>query len=185
MVLPERNGLIAEADRLERSLRLTANLLRTLLAGLQQRRTAWISARPSRLAPSPELDQTAGELAAEDRRRAEILRAIRALVPPPAGAAADDLHLDVTFVAAMLPAPAARSLRQAGDETTALARAVRAEVALGQRLLRFSQQAQDGLLRRLAGTGAPDAAAGYDRNARARRGIGLGDARATLIDGRV
>jgi len=177
-------SLAEHGSRLERSLRLTAELLQRLLRGLQERRTSWISARPGTMAPSPALEEIAMQLAAEEQARTGLLAALAALLPLPAGVAAKDLHVNVTRLAASLPDAAARSLRAAADLATGLARKVRGEVTLGERLLKFSLRAQDGLLTQLAtGSAGPGAAAVYDRNARARRGVV--DVAGSLIDGRL
>ena len=61
-----------DCSALEASFRTTAELLRQLLAGLQARRAAWISARPSLLAPSPELERITQDVAHEESRRDEL-----------------------------------------------------------------------------------------------------------------
>jgi len=136
------------------------------------------------MAPSTALEDVALQLAAEEQARAVLLEPIAALLPLPAGVAAKDLHVNVTRLAASLPAAAARSLRAAADLAAGLARKVRGEVTLGERLLKFSQRAQDGLLTQLAtGSAGTGNAAVYDRNARARRGVV--DVAGSLIDGRL
>ena len=177
-------SLAEHAGRFERSLRFTAELLQKLLCFLQERRTSWISARPSTMAPSPALEEVAMQLAAEEQARNRLLAAIAALLPLPAGVAAKDLHVDVTRLAASLPDAAARSLRAAADLATGLARKVRGEVTLGERLLKFSRRAQDGFLTQLAtGAAGASAAAVYDRNARARSCVVR--VAGSLIDGRL
>ena len=175
-------SLAEHGSRLEGSFRTTAELLQKLLRGLQARRAAWISARPSTIAPSPELEEIALRLAAEEETRAQLRTGITALLPRPAGVAADALHVNVTRIAAQLPAAGARSLRAAAALATGLARKVRIEVALGDRLLQFSRRAQDGLLAQVAGTAGTGGAAVYDRTARASRGAGVAG---SLIDGRL
>ena len=79
-----------------------------------------------------------------------------------------------------------RSLRRTADEVTSLAKTVRAEVALGARLLRFTQQAQDSLLADVAGaTNERNNANAYDQHARLRAALGHGVRTGKLIDGKV
>jgi hypothetical protein len=172
-------------QRLERSLRRSLDLLRQLLQGLQNRRTQWASAVPSQLAPSDELDRLAGQIADESTARDAILAELRAALPTLPNVASDDLHLNVTRLCATLPRPQAQTLRRAADDVTRLARQVRAEVTFGQRLLRFTQNAQEQTLAAAAGA-ATATTTGYDRHARTRSGYGLGVPRAgSLLDGRI
>ncbi len=174
------------AVQLEHSFRATTSLLRRLLQGLQGRRTTWASARPSTLQPSPELEQVAVELAAEEKARAGLLTQIAAQLTLPPGVTAADLHLNVTRIAAVLPQALGRSLRAAADDATSAAKTVRVEITLGERLLRFTQQAHDSLLGQLAAQAQkPNAVATYDRNARSRAGLGAGVPAGKLIDGRI
>lgn len=176
--------LLTDGRRLEQSFRTTAELLRSLLAAMQAHRTAWAAARPSRLQPPPELETLGQRLQDEERQRQQLLERMAAAMPRPAGVAAADLHLNVTRIAASLPPPAGRTLRAAADVVTGLARQVRTEVALGQRLLRFTARAQEGLLSRLAAEG--DAGIhGYDRRARAMVGLPGRVPAGRLLDGRV
>ncbi|MGE3173673.1 MAG: hypothetical protein AB7O97_13700 [Planctomycetota bacterium] len=177
------------AENVTRSLQTSAELLARMRDGLVRRRTAWIAARPGTLAePARALDEHAAALRAEDERRAELLQRARDLLPAPAGAAGRR-HLDASALAAHLaPAPAAR-LQQAARAAADVARAVRTELAMGERLLRFSQRAHDQLL---AGVSAAAAAAagdvgGYDRTARrvAHAMKTAPGASGNLIDGRM
>lgn len=170
------------AERLLRSFSHTAALLQQLLDGMLQRRTAWISARPSRLAePADELAQLAQRIAAEETARGEILAAIAAVLPPVPGVAPARRHLDVGAIAAHLPPAAALRLQRAAATATARAKELRREIAFGERLLRFSARAQDALLQRLTEQATPRAPV-YDKMARqARSGGGLG----SLVDGRL
>jgi hypothetical protein len=162
---------------LARSFRRTNELLQQLLSGLQARRSAWISARSSVLTPSTELESLTQSVAAEENTRTELLARIRVVLPTPVASDASQLHVNVTRIAAAMPAVEARSLREVADEARRLAKAVRGEVTLGQRLLQFSQRAQ------LAAVGgeAPSARSGYDRRARSVRGGAAG----ALVDGRI
>lgn len=174
------------ASQLERSFRTTSALLRRLLDGLSLRRVAWASARPRTLQPSPELEQLAASLAAEEKARGALLEQIAAALPPVAGVPAAERHVDVTCIAAAVSATVGRALRNAADEAVALGKRVRAEVTLGARLLRFTQRAHDAMLGQLATNAAShDAATGYDRCARSRSGIGVAAPSGRLIDGRV
>jgi len=171
----------------EQSFRKTSELLRSLLQGLQQRRASWGSSRPSTIEPSPEMERLAQSLAAEENTRTLLLAEIRKSMPPPAGGSAHDLHLNVTRIAAALPTAAAKSLREAADEATALAKSVRVEVTLGQRLLRFTQRAHAAVFGQFgaAATAPAGGAAVYDRHARAARQLGAPKRQGVLIDGRM
>ena len=161
---------------LERSFRRTCSLLQQLYDGLRARRTALVSARASVLTPSPELESLTQEAAREENVRNELLERIRRVLPAPHGVEQAHHHLNVTRIAAALPAATATSLRAAADEARRLAKAVRGEVTLGQRLLQFSQRA------RLGGVPTPeDRKSGYDRMARSVR-VGAAGA---LVDGRI
>lgn len=173
------------ARRLEQSFRLSSKLLRRLLTGLQERRAAWVSARPSTIAPALELEAIAAEMQGEDARRAELLVQLAGLLPPVAGVAPRSLHVDVSAVAARLPRAQARELRLAADDATAVARAVRRELALGTRLLGFAQRAHDGLLADAAAAARQKAVPGYDRNARTNVGVAGVTAAGSLVDGKV
>ncbi len=172
-------------DRLEQSFRRTHDLLQRLLDGMRQRRMQWASARPSTLAPSAELEQIARDLAVEETARDGTLRAILAELPAQAHVAKADLHLNTTRICAALPAPRAHRLRAAADRATLLARQVRVEVALGERLVRFTQRAQEGLLATAAGAADGAGAHGYDRHARSRSGFGPAGRAGTFVDGRM
>lgn len=165
---------------LDQSFRRTHELLQQLLQGLQARRAAWVSARPSTLATSPELERLTQDIAREESCRDQLIARIRAVLPAPVGADPAALHVNVTRIAAAMPAPAARALRDAADAVQRLAKAVRAEVTLGQRLLRVANEAQDGWAdpkRPAPGAGAP----GYDRRARTVR---AGKTAGAWIDGK-
>ena len=168
-----------DTKTLEQSFSRTQELLQKLLQGLQARRSAWVSARPSTLAPSPELEQLTQEIAREEALRADLLGRIRTALPTPLGGDSAALHINVTRIAAALPLPAARSLRAVADIVQALAKKVRAEVTLGQRLVRFAQTAEDGVHR---GKQVRSSAPGYDRAARMVRTSKFAGA---LVDGRV
>jgi len=169
-----------DATALERSFRNTHELLRQLLQGLQGRRAAWVSARPSTLAPSPELERLTQEIAREESLRDELIARIRRSLPAPLGAEHASLHVNVTRIAAALPPLAARSLRDAADHAQALAKAVRTEVTLGQRLVRFARDAHGSTA--IGGGAARGSVPGYDRRAQLVRGNKTAGA---LVDGRV
>src|SRR5688572_30472772 len=133
-----------DANRLERSFRTTHELLRQLLQGLQGRRAAWVSVRPSTLAPSPEIERLTQEIAREEAQRDELIAQLRRALPAPLGAEHTSLHVNVTRIAGALAPGQARSLRDAADAARSLAKAVRAEVTLGQRLVRFAQDVHGG-----------------------------------------
>lgn len=165
-----------DTHELELSFQRTQQLLEQLLQGLKSRRQAWVSARPSTLAPSPELELLTQQIAREETQRDELLARIRVTLPAPFGSAPAASHVNVTRIAAALPAPAARSLRDVADVVTRLAKSVRAEVTLGQRLVRFAQDATRSPL-----APASPTAPGYDRGARMVRPGKLAGA---LIDGK-
>jgi hypothetical protein len=155
----------------------TKDLLELLLAALKARRAAWVSARPSTLAPSHEIEQLTQEIAREESARDELLARIRLALPAPFGHPASVSHMNATRIAAALPAPEAQALRDVAAVVQRLAKAVRTEVTLGQRLVRFAQSAA------LAPLAVPPAAApGYDRDARAVR---AGKFAGAIVDGRV
>lgn len=172
-------------SQLERSFRTTSSLLRELLQGLQARRVAWGSARASVVVPSPELEKLAQDLAREESLRSDLIAQIRRMLPAPPGADAASLHVNVTRIAAAMPTATARSLREAADEATALAKSVRVEVTLGQRLLQFSQRAHQSLLAAANRKPPVGGAAVYDRNARADRTGGARGERGVIVDGRM
>ncbi len=172
--------------QLEKSFRLTVTLLGELLQGLQARRVAWGSAKASVVVPSPELELVAQKLAGEEAVRAELIPQIRRMLPAPPGANATSTHVNVTRIAAALPGPQARSLREAADAATALAKAIRVEVTVGQRLLQFTQHVHESLMAGSPGSKARKGGASvYDRNARADRTGGTRGERGVLVDGKI
>ena len=171
------------AKDLERSFVTTESLLQQLLAELEKRRAAWVSVRPDVLAPSDNIEQLSKTLATEEDRRTSLLRDLRAALPTPTGTGTRQLHVNVTRIAAALPGEQARSLRAAADAVQPLAKRVRAEVTLGQRLLRFAKNAQDGLTADLQGIAPSTAGArGYDNRA---RNVAGDRAAGQLVDGRI
>ncbi len=164
---------------LDASFRTTQQLLERLLQALRDRRASWVSARPSTLQPSAELEQLTQELAREESRRDAVIERIREALPQPIGYQRTELRVNVsTIVAAMSPAEG-HALREVADRTQSLAKAVRTEVTLGQRLVRFAQDTLPGQPR-----SAPThkAAPGYDRQARMLRTSNTAGA---LVDGRM
>lgn len=171
------------ATGLERSFRTSQRLLTRLEAGLKERRTAWVSARPGAVAPSEELEAIAARLQTEDAVRRKIIGDIAASLPLPAGVDAASAHVNVSRIGAAMPGPAAQSLKRAADEATEAATRVRHELALGRRLLGFAQRTHESLMADLAQGDGGAGARGYDRTAQACRGIGR--VGASLIDGRM
>lgn len=172
-------------DRLQRSLRRSSELMRRLLDGMQARRAHWASAVPGTLAPSTELETLAAELADEDRNRRSLIADAASQLPAAPGVAAEDLHVNVSRICASLPKDPATALRRAADDAVRFARLVRVETSLGERLLRFTQRAQEQTLAAVAGAPVTPTN-GYDRNARTRNGYGLGVTRAgNLLDGKI
>ena len=82
----------------------------------------------------------------------------------------------------LCPPEAARALRSASDEVTRLAKLVRAETTLGQRLLQFAQNAQSDVDAEVLGAAKKARVPGYDRNARNIQGS---NAAGQLVDGRM
>jgi hypothetical protein len=164
------------------SFRTTQGLLQRLLTGLQARRAAWVSARPSLLQPSAELEQLTQDIAREESGREELLARVRMALPRPLGGEPAELHLNVTRIAAAMPAAEGRTLRDAADAATRLAKAVRTEVTLGQRLVRFAQDTQPSLLAPATTPAKKAGIPGYDRRARALR---VANTAGALIDGRM
>ena len=164
-----------DTRELDQSFHRTKSLLERLLQGLKARRASWVSARPSTLAPSPELEHLTQEIAREEAQREGLLARIRLALPAPFGGDPSASHVNVTRIAAALPTPASRALREVADVVQGLAKSVRAEVTLGQRLVRFAQDA----------TRTPRSTArvapGYDRGARVVR---AGKVAGALIDGK-
>lgn len=165
-----------DTRELELSFARTRELLDRLLQGLKARRAAWVSARPSTLAPSPELEQLTQQIAREEAQRDTLLARIRLVLPAPFGGEPAATHVNVTRIAAALPAGPSRALRDVADAVQKLAKAVRTEVTLGQRLVRFAQDAT-----RTATPPARGAAPGYDRAARMVRTSRTAGA---LVDGK-
>jgi len=173
------------AGRLIASLENSTRLLAELGRGLAGERTSWISARPSVLArPAQALDGAARELAAEEARCGELLAEAQPFLPPAPGLLPAARRVHIGRIAALLPEPLAGQLRAAARTAAEAARALRDELALGQRLLAFAHRVQDGLLGEYAQQRA--GFDGYDRNAR-RQPAHRAGARAAgnLIDGRL
>ena len=161
---------------LQQSFARSAELLTAMLGHLQRRRAAWVSARPSTLAPEPELERLGQDLAREESNRDELVARLRQALPAPLAGAPGPLHVNVTRIAGAMPTEAGRELRTTADRVVALARSVRTEVTLGQRLVRYAQEA----LR--AAVPTPRAQPpGYDRSARLAMASG---AAGSLLDGR-
>lgn len=182
-------SLVEIAEALVRSMRHSTTLMQRLAQGLRDRRTQWISARPSALRePSEALERVTAELQQEDARRDELLARASAAFPARAGAAGP-LHVNVSLLAAHLPSALASRLKQVANESTGAAKLVRRELALGERLLRFTQHAHEALLdgvhEKVLRT--KDDVGAYDRNARRVQTAlpGTGPAPGTLVDGRI
>lgn len=168
-----------DAKSLEQSLRVAHDAMLALRQGLQTRRAHWISAKPSLLAPAPDLEQLTLQIAREEAVRAELIARLRRALPAVSGHDSSNLHVNVTSIAAALPAPAARSLRDIADAVQRLAKDIRAEVTLGQRLLRFARDTRPGAGSEPRG---PGGAPGYDRGARFVR---VERTAGTFVDGRM
>jgi hypothetical protein len=155
-----------DTNSLEQSFHTTRDLMQQLLASLEERRAAWISVRPDVLAPSSAIEQLSHRLANEENVRIGLLKRIRAALPTPNGASSEELHLNVTRIAAAMPKERSRALRKAADAVQSLAKRVRAETTLGQRLLRFAKSAQGSIGNEITEAAKPANTPGYDRRAR-------------------
>ncbi|GAB4139421.1 MAG: hypothetical protein Fur0037_05650 [Planctomycetota bacterium] len=177
------------SERLGTSLRFTASLLRRLEKGLRERRAKWISARPSDVEePVLALERLAAEVAEARRSQQELLRAIAVLLPRGAVREGVPMRVNATRIAAALPPADAARLRASADEAAAAASAVRVEVGLGDRLVRFSRMAHEAFVQRLVTRTNPLTCGvrGYDRRALAVQGGLLAGAGPTgaLVDGK-
>lgn len=177
-------SLTETCNLLERSLDRTGEILREMLQQLQQRRLSWASARPQELRPSAQLEQLADQLTQEAAQQRSLLERMSPAVGAALGVHPDELHTNITKLAAMLPPAQARSLKASAASSTKLAAAIRTEVMLGERLLRFTRDAQDQMFAQLAGeTMASKNLHSYDHRARALPGQPGNKPR--LVDGRV
>ena len=93
-----------------------------------------------------------------------------------------DIFVNVSRIAAALPPREGRALRAEADEVTKLAKLVRTETTLGQRLLQFAKNAQSGIDAEVIGAASHEGAAGYDRRARNDNGPTTAG---RLVDGRM
>jgi hypothetical protein len=174
------------AEQLIRSFEQSADFLQTIRSELEQRRAQWVSARPSTLAaPATALEAVPPQLAAVEAEQAKLFAKAAALLPPLPGLSAADRQVDASTIAAQLPFAQASRLRKAARKATDIARAVRGEVALGNRLLAFAQRAQESVLGAVAQECSD--VGGYDRHARrVHAALATQSAPAgSLIDGRI
>lgn len=174
-------GFSEDTKSLEQSFHTTRDLLKQLLSALEARRTAWVSVRPDLLAPSSDIEQISHQLAEQENLRAGLLTRIRAVLPTPIGGKPDALHLNITRIAAAMPREQGRALRAAADAVQPLAKMVRAETTLGQRLLRFAKSAQTTLGGAVVDAKKSASVPGYDRRARNLTTQTAGQ----LVDGRM
>ncbi len=182
-------GFAEIAARLTASLDKSSALLAEMAAGLRSRRSHWISSRPSTLAePSVSLGELGQRLEVEQQAQ-QALSSEAASLFPALTSAAGSRRVRVKELCAQLPAPAASRLRRASDKATAAGKAVRRELALGERLLRFSQTAHENLIENvsLAAAQQRDDVGSYDRNARRLQAAlpRTGSAPGSLVDGRI
>jgi len=168
-------------ERLIRCLEATTSHLQRLQDAMSTRRQAWVAIRPSEMEQSvSELETIAAECADLAHRRVEILEQIATHLGRP-----ESQGLRITTIAARLPRTLAMRLRRAADAAARGAMSLRAEGALGQKLLEFSQRSQESMFRTMLAPPA-DAPRGYDRNARLVSGH-LGDrpAAGSILDGKL
>ncbi len=132
-------------------------LMRSLLQGMRDERSAFVAARPSRLERiEAELGPIAEELSSIETRRRRIELDIKAI-------AALDGPVTVSSLLPLLTPTTANKLRNCADECSDLARELQVEQSLGNQLLAFSHQAQDCMYRDLLGVAeAPQGAYGKD-----------------------
>lgn len=177
------------ANRLSSSLEASFTLLQRMAEGLRERRANWISSRASVIAePAHSLADLAQKLEREESIQRELIAQAKPLFPARISAAGER-SIHARDLCALLPTPAASRLRKAADRAAAAGKAVRRELALGERLLRFSKHAQEALVESagLAAAQQRDDVGSYDRNAR-RLAAALprtGTAPGTLVDGRI
>ena len=183
-------SLVDLTERLARSLSVSADLMSKLHDGLVARRTSWVSARPSSVEePVQALEELAAKISAEQQQQQTLLATAAQSLPNPNKVRAERRSINVSLICRHLPKDAAQRLNAASQKAVSAARLVRTEQALGDRLLRFSQKAHDGLLHNVAqniGT-TNDDVGGYDMQARRVHGTLVGSAPTTgsLIDGRM
>jgi len=178
------------SERIARSLTLSADLMAKLHDGLVERRTSWISARPSSVdEPVRALEQLAGQITDEQHQRDSLLTEVESLLPNPTRVPTDRRHVVVSVLCRHLPRAAAQRLSQASEKAAAIARRVRTEQTLGSRLLRFSQRAHDGLMQNVVQSIDKTSrdVGGYDMQAQRVHGALVGNAptTGTLIDGQM
>jgi hypothetical protein len=178
------------AQGLTRSLDRSTAMLRQLLGGLEERRTAWISARPTvTMAATQQLEQLASSLADEESQRQQMLDRARDLLPTTAGRSTARRHVNISILLPALPRHLAEPLKKASATARSIAQQVRVEQAMGDRLLRFSQNMHDRLMGNLVqdidqqrnDVGSYDRAARRLSNALGSTGQSTGN----LVDGRM
>lgn len=182
-------SLVDLTEALIRSLRLSTGLMQKLAEGLRTRRTQWISAKPSVLAEAPTaLAGLTEDLQKEEDRRQKVLADIAAQLPAMPGAAGPR-HVNTTFLSQHLPRSLAARLKQATTDATGTATQVRRELALGERLLRFTNNANEQLVAGVSQQVATtrDDVGSYDRNARRLQAAlpRTGSVPGSLVDGRI
>lgn len=183
-------SLVDLTERLARSLNLSADLMAQLHKGLVEQRTCWVSARPSEVeAPVQLLEDLARQISAEQQQQEACLAQAADSLPNPGNLPADRRRVNVSVLCRHLPETAAHRLAEASKRAVSAANQVRTEQALGDRLLRFSQKAHDGMLQNVAQNlgSANDDVGVYDVQARRVHGTLVGSAPTTgsLIDGRM
>jgi hypothetical protein len=180
--------LVEIAQRLVASLDASTALLTQMVEGLRSRRTNWISARASVLAePAVAMGDLAARLEQEERKQRELLDQAASSFAPLTGAPGKR-RIHASDLCEQLPTFAAQRLRKSADKAALASKAVRRELALGERLLRFSQAAHESLVAGVTvAAQTRDDIGSYDRNAR-RVGAALpstGTRPGSLVDGRI
>ena len=182
--------LVDLTERIARSLSASAELMTKLHKGLVERRTSWVSARPSTVeAPVRVLEDLAAQIAAERQEQESLLAEAAGSLPNPSNLPPNRRRINVSVLCRHLPESLATRLSEASKRAVSAAHLVRTEQALGDRLLRFSQKAHEGMLQNVAQDigSANDDVGGYDMQARRVHGTLVGSAPTTgsLIDGRM
>ncbi len=149
------------------ALDLQTNAVEALTATLRERRLAFVAARTADTdAALAQLDADREAVEAAAARRDQAVTALRAALRA-------DADARVRQLIALLPSDLRPKAQRALDRTTAAARTLRVENAVGHRLLAFAQRTQDALWQDVVAA-AGGSNPGYDRNARALRGAATG-----------
>lgn len=153
------NDLARASERLIEILEKQQPLMRDLIKAMRAERGSFVSARPSVLERvGSELLPMADRIAKLETERKVIADEIQTI-----------LHLEdelsVSLLAPNLAGALADQLTATAAKSAELAKTLRVEQAVGNQLLNFSRQAQEGMYRNLIGL-HDENMPGYDKNAR-------------------